>query len=227
MPLYIATFHTSGSFPFFLFLSLVIVLYAMLDQTMSSLSHVVSPETSEKPQLGDSAGDLSSRHDLDVIDEDHVNDAVPRIRGHTKNDKKDMRRLGKRQQLMVRRPIVLCERVLKIHQRNFGGISAFSFTIILQATWEFLLMYVVTKPDDAEKWAPTNLFPAQTPKVLLTAGWPACFGHIYGPFSDSVSSRCRWQKWHPCQWNSFPEAPPALTLFIQVAHIWRPIPLGV
>ena len=46
------------------------------------------------------------------------------IEGFTKYDQKDMRRLGKRQELM----------------RNFRRISAFSFTVILTATWEYLLM---------------------------------------------------------------------------------------
>ncbi|KAL9599854.1 MAG: hypothetical protein Q9219_003548 [cf. Caloplaca sp. 3 TL-2023] len=44
--------------------------------------------------------------------------------GYAKTDRKDMYRTGKRQELM----------------RNFSPVSALSFTTLLQATWEFVLM---------------------------------------------------------------------------------------
>ena len=50
---------------------------------------------------------------------------IPYIEGYTKSDRKDMRRMGKTQELM----------------RNFRRLSAFSFTVMLTATWEYLLMY--------------------------------------------------------------------------------------
>ena len=43
---------------------------------------------------------------------------------HTVHDEKDMNRMGRKQELI----------------RNFRPLSAFSFTVILQATWEFLLI---------------------------------------------------------------------------------------
>jgi hypothetical protein len=46
------------------------------------------------------------------------------ILGATRVDKKDMSRMGKKQELI----------------RNFERVSAFSFTVILTATWEYLLM---------------------------------------------------------------------------------------
>ncbi len=54
-----------------------------------------------------------------------VDDALDRfdaasVLGATEEDKKDMERMGKKQELM----------------RNFQRISAFSFTVILTATWE-------------------------------------------------------------------------------------------
>jgi hypothetical protein len=45
-------------------------------------------------------------------------------KGNTRNDRYDMQRLGKHQELM----------------RNFRPLSALSFTMLLQATWEFMLM---------------------------------------------------------------------------------------
>jgi len=45
-------------------------------------------------------------------------------KGYTKKDQREMQRLGKRQELI----------------RNFRPLSALSFTVLLQATWEFLLM---------------------------------------------------------------------------------------
>lgn len=47
---------------------------------------------------------------------------TPYIEGYSKSDRKDMRRMGK-QELM----------------RNFRRLSAFSFTVMLTATWEYLL----------------------------------------------------------------------------------------
>ena len=44
--------------------------------------------------------------------------------GNTRYDEKDMNRMGRRQELV----------------RNYRPLSALSFTVILQATWEFLLM---------------------------------------------------------------------------------------
>lgn len=44
--------------------------------------------------------------------------------GHTVNDQNDMRRMGKSQVLL----------------RNFKSLAALSFTVILNATWEFMLI---------------------------------------------------------------------------------------
>jgi hypothetical protein len=46
------------------------------------------------------------------------------IDGYTKRDQRDMARMGKQQELM----------------RNFRRISSLSFTAILTATWEYILM---------------------------------------------------------------------------------------
>ena len=45
-------------------------------------------------------------------------------KNHTVHDEKDMDRMGRKQELI----------------RNFRPLSAFSFTVVLQATWEFLLI---------------------------------------------------------------------------------------
>ena len=94
--------------------------------------------------------------------------------GHTRNDQKDMSRMGKRQELIVSFRLhshsyfffflrkenttflfsFLFGVLLKIQnhslinsislseneQRNFRPLSALSFAVVLQATWEFLLM---------------------------------------------------------------------------------------
>lgn len=54
----------------------------------------------------------------------HYNDVGILDKGYTSKDHRDMQRLGKRQELI----------------RNFRPLSALAFTVLLQATWEFLLM---------------------------------------------------------------------------------------
>lgn len=55
----------------------------------------------------------------------HYNDVGVLDKGYTTKDCNDMQRLGRRQELI----------------RNFRPLSALAFTVLLQATWEFLLMY--------------------------------------------------------------------------------------
>ena len=64
---------------------------------------------------------MQRNSDIDDDGDPHI----PYIEGYTKSDRKDMRRMGKTQELM----------------RNFRRLSAFSFTVMLTATWEYLLMY--------------------------------------------------------------------------------------
>jgi TRAP-type C4-dicarboxylate transport system substrate-binding protein len=47
-------------------------------------------------------------------------------KGYTLRDRNDMQRLGKKQELI----------------RNFRPLSALAFTVLLQATWEYILVYV-------------------------------------------------------------------------------------
>lgn len=54
----------------------------------------------------------------------HYNDVGVLDKGYTTKDCSDMQRLGRKQELI----------------RNFRPLSAFAFTALLQATWEFLLM---------------------------------------------------------------------------------------
>jgi hypothetical protein len=67
-----------------------------------------------------------SKYNLDGIEDDAAasNEYVDGIEGYTKRDQRGMQRMGKQQELM----------------RNFRPLSALSFTVLLQATWEFLLM---------------------------------------------------------------------------------------
>jgi hypothetical protein len=66
------------------------------------------------------SNEVPSKYNLDGIEDD----AADPNDGHTKQDHRNMVRVGKRQELM----------------RNFRPLSALSFTVLLQATWEFLLM---------------------------------------------------------------------------------------
>ena len=87
---------------------------------MSTTAHatgkeVVSPDSKE----------LQSKYKLDGIEDDAAaNECVDGIDGHTVRDQRNMQRMGKQQELM----------------RNFRPLSALSFTVLLQATWEYLLM---------------------------------------------------------------------------------------
>lgn len=67
--------------------------------------------------------EAKSKYNLDGIEDDAAA-YVDGIDGYTKRDQRNMQRMGKQQELM----------------RNFRPLSALSFTVLLQATWEFLLM---------------------------------------------------------------------------------------
>jgi hypothetical protein len=84
-----------------------------------------APHLQEKGDTSLDAKELPAQYDID--DDAEVVDDVSGllINGYTKRDQKDMNRMGKKQELM----------------RNFRRLSAFSFTVMLTATWEYLLMY--------------------------------------------------------------------------------------
>ncbi|KAI9728792.1 MAG: hypothetical protein M1834_007178 [Cirrosporium novae-zelandiae] len=78
-----------------------------------------------KPSAGTTAREMNKKYTLDGIDDDIVFGAGNGgDDGFTKNDQKDMDRMGKQQEL----------------KRNYRSLSALSFTAILQGTWEFLLI---------------------------------------------------------------------------------------
>ena len=69
--------------------------------------------------------EAQTKYKLDGIEDDAAtNEYVDGIDGYTRRDQRNMQRMGKQQELM----------------RNFRPLSALSFTVLLQATWEFLLM---------------------------------------------------------------------------------------
>lgn len=71
------------------------------------------------------SNEVPAKYALDGVDDDsNAHEYVDGIDGYTKRDHRNMTRMGKRQELM----------------RNFRPLSALSFTVLLQATWEFLLM---------------------------------------------------------------------------------------
>lgn len=83
------------------------------------------PNLEEKVDASLNTNEFPAQSEID--DDGDVLDSVSghRIDGFTRRDQKDMRRMGKTQELM----------------RNFRRLSAFSFTVMLTATWEYLLMY--------------------------------------------------------------------------------------
>lgn len=89
--------------------------------------HHVKPAM-ETNKIALTSRDLERRQsssDVEEEDEDGVvNDVGLLDRGFTRKDQRDMQRLGKRQELL----------------RHFRPLSALSFTVLLQATWEYLLM---------------------------------------------------------------------------------------
>ena len=69
---------------------------------------------------------ISDDADFDIDYHGHLRNVAedsPKDEGFTRNDKKDMKRMGKSQEL----------------RRNFRPLSALAFTVILQGTWEVLL----------------------------------------------------------------------------------------
>ena len=85
-----------------------------------------SARATGKEAMSAEANEVQPKYNLDGIedDADGQNEYVEGIEGHTRRDQRNMRRMGKQQELM----------------RNFRPLSALSFTVLLQATWEFLLM---------------------------------------------------------------------------------------
>lgn len=87
---------------------------------MSATAHTTGKEAAPLD-----AKEAQSKYKLDGIEDDAAaNEYVDGIDGYTRRDQRNMQRMGKQQELM----------------RNFRPLSALSFTVLLQATWEFLLM---------------------------------------------------------------------------------------
>ena len=82
-----------------------------------------SPDLQAKADASLETKELPLQRNSDIDDDGDPH--IPYIEGYTKSDRKDMWRMGKTQELM----------------RNFRRLSAFSFTVMLTATWEYLLMY--------------------------------------------------------------------------------------
>jgi hypothetical protein len=95
---------------------------AMSPQTTDvfATAHATGKETASQDSK-----EAQSKYKLDGIEDDAAtNEYVDGIDGYTRRDQRNMQRMGKQQELM----------------RNFRPLSALSFTVLLQATWEFLLM---------------------------------------------------------------------------------------
>ncbi|OJD18037.1 hypothetical protein AJ78_01929 [Emergomyces pasteurianus Ep9510] len=93
---------------------------------MAAATDGASPQLSPKVSPRESLHESPDGYNMEGIEESFDEGEVADImrRGHTKNDRKDMNRMGKRQELI----------------RSYRPLSALSFALILQATWEFMLM---------------------------------------------------------------------------------------
>ncbi|PGH00164.1 hypothetical protein AJ80_09217 [Polytolypa hystricis UAMH7299] len=92
-------------------------------------SMAVSPNASSSDALGKasphgSLNELSEVYDLEGTEVEEAEAPESKFSGHTKYDQSNMTRMGKRQEFV----------------RNFRPLSALSFSILLQATWEFILI---------------------------------------------------------------------------------------
>ena len=80
-------------------------LFLIYIATMSSQPEFTSHEMSGKLQSQASLREVPGLFDVDGCDDGSFDDSVNSSRkGFTKNDRKDMKRMGKRQELMVRYP---------------------------------------------------------------------------------------------------------------------------
>ena len=112
------------------------------------MSDHFSSEQEGKKTAGIQSNDLDSPNpDADIEDEENYHGHF----GSTHHDRSDMYRMGKTQELRVRDfPINSQPTHIKTTniypQRNFRTLSALSFVVILQGTWEVLLTYGVPYP---------------------------------------------------------------------------------
>ena len=70
------------------------------------------------------SGVMSKVAETNYSIDDDVGAAVSHDKNHTAFDARNMDRMGRKQELI----------------RNFRPLSAFSFTVVIQATWEFMLI---------------------------------------------------------------------------------------
>ena len=90
----------------------------------SSSSDASKQDNTGKTLLKESSREVPVTYTLDGVDDDLDTATFPLgAIGSTHGDQKDMRRMGKKQEL----------------KRNFPSLATMSFTIVLQATWEFYL----------------------------------------------------------------------------------------
>lgn len=95
------------------------------------------------PDAG-SAADVQLKQAIHTLDVDGADDGADQYHashGFTPNDRKDMSRMGKTQELRVYAIRHSAAHIsLTVGQRDFRPLSALSFTVILQGTWEVLLV---------------------------------------------------------------------------------------
>ena len=110
---------------------------------MPPSSDLPTDESARKTHLHVSEARLPRQLALDRVHDDEVDDSY---HGQfTRNDRRDMGRMGKVQELRVSDcdgvhwDCVSAKYYLFV-QRNFRPFSALSFTVVLQGTWEVLLV---------------------------------------------------------------------------------------
>ncbi|CAK1361246.1 uncharacterized protein RHO25_005156 [Cercospora beticola] len=89
-------------------------------------AHMATEDVITKTQVSQNSRNMTQFDRIDDEDLDyhgHLKSSKEDDRGFTRNDQKDMSRMGKKQEL----------------RRNFRGLSTIAFVVILQGTWEVLL----------------------------------------------------------------------------------------
>ena len=145
---------------------------------------------------------VTAKYELDGVAEDGSSDASQNQfgSGYTRNDQKDMHRMGKNQELMVRASF---DTILQI--ACSPSVANVSFLLDLQLYHHDTVYVGVFVAVSAGKSARettnsvTNVPVAQIIKVYWMVAWLAFSGHTSGLMPVLPPSFCPWQKWPRCE----------------------------
>lgn len=145
---------------------------------------------------------VTAKYELDGVAEDGSSDASQNQfgSGYTRNDQKDMHRMGKNQELMVRASF---DSILQpLCSPSVANVSfLLDFQLYHHDTVDVGVYVAVSAVKSAREISnsATNVAVAQIIKVSWMAAWLAFSGHTYGLMPVSPLSFCPWQKWPRCE----------------------------